>query len=453
MFANCTNLKKAANIYLDKINNNCCSEMYLRCMSLVKPPKVYSTDTQGSSNFAGFLRECFSLKYGVDFSKIPTLGDSSFNNCYFGDYNLETPGKIGIKSLRAQGSTFSQMYYGCGKLKYGPELSEVTSRVISNPGTSTFYYMFYNCISMSSGPTKINIKILAGSSCSHMFQNCYALTNFMDISAVEELYGSGNHFEAFYQNCYSLKEIPNNKFLKITGNLPTATFKYAFCDCHSLEYAPDLPASGALGGYCYQNMFNNCYNLKRIPSVLPASSLAEYSYGNMFTNTQITDMPIISATTFTNTHCMQYMFYSCTKLSGIHQENLPATTLINNCYQYMFYGCTSLSSIPENFLPALELTPYCYEQMFRGCSNLTNAPKLPATTLVPYCYQQMFHSNTKLNKIEVNFVEWPNSSTAVNATNGWVYNVSPSGEFICPSGLPVERGTSRIPNNWTITNI
>ena len=453
MFANCTNLKKAANIYLNIITWASCNEMYRGCKSLVIPPKVYSTDTQGSDQFNGFLRECFSLKYGVDFSSIATLGDSSFANCYYGDYNLEMPGKIGVKSLRTQGNTFSQMYYACSKLKYGPELSEVTSQVISNPGTSTFYRMFQNCTNMIYGPTKLNIKIFGSSSCAYMFTNCFALTNFMDISLVEELYGSGSHFEAFYQNCYSLKEIPNNKFLQITSNLPTATFRYAFQNCISLEYAPNLPASGALGGYCYQHLFNSDINLKRFPSVLPASSLAEYSYGTMFANTQITDMPIISATTFTNVNCMGGMFQNCTKLSGIHQENLPATTLINNCYQSMFYGCTSLSSIPENFLPAIELTPYCYEQMFRACTNLTNVPKLPATTLAPYCYQSIFYGDTKLNKIEVNFVEWPNSSTAVNATNGWVYNVSPSGEFICPSGLPVERGTSRIPNNWTITNI
>lgn len=313
--------------------------------------------------------------------------------------------------------------------------------------------MFQNCTNMIIGPTKINIKVLASDSCSYMFNNCFALTNFMDISSVEELYGSGAQFSGMYTNCYVLKKVPTEKFLKITGNLSHGCFRYAFQNCYSLEYAPDLPASGALGGYCYQYMFNSCYNLKRIPNVLPASSLAEYAYAGMFGNTQITDMPIISATTFTNTNCMASMFASCTKLSGIHQENLPATTLINNCYQSMFYGCTNLSSIPENFLPATELTPYCYESMFRACTNLIEPPKLSAVELKPYCYQSMFQDCTKLNKIEVNFVEWPNSSTSVNSTNNWVYNITTSGEFICPAELPEERGVSRIPNNWTVTNI
>ena len=84
--------------------------------------------------------------------------------------------------------------------------------------------------------------------------------------------------------------------------------------------------------------------------------------------------------------------------------------------------------------------------MFEGCTALTQAPALPAITLASSCYASMFYGCTKLNNINVNFSVWK----PTNATSNWVKNVSSSGTFTCPEGLPEEFGINRIPTGWTV---
>lgn len=111
----------------------------------------------------------------------------------------------------------------------------------------------------------------------------------------------------------------------------------------------------------------------------------------------------------------------------------------------MYAFCASLKSVHNLYLTTLS-TGTCY-QMFAKCYALEEAPELPVTILSGSCYQQMFFDCIKLRKIKVNFTEW----LPTNATQSWVQNISPSGEFICPSTLPEVRGNNNIPNNWTIT--
>ena len=64
----------------------------------------------------------------------------------------------------------------------------------------------------------------------------------------------------------------------------------------------------------------------------------------------------------------------------------------------------------------------------------------------------MFSGCTSLNSINVNFSAWnpPDATYASGATYDWVYNVSSSGTFTCPAGLPEEFGSDRIPSGWTV---
>ena len=84
--------------------------------------------------------------------------------------------------------------------------------------------------------------------------------------------------------------------------------------------------------------------------------------------------------------------------------------------------------------------------MFQGCTSLTQAPELPATTLASYCYYSMFSGCTSLNIINVSFSAW----NPTNATQDWLKNVAPTGNFICPSTLPETYGTSYIPEGWKL---
>jgi hypothetical protein len=141
-------------------------------------------------------------------------------------------------------------------------------------------------------------------------------------------------------------------------------------------------------------------------------------------------------------YCYQELFSECTGL--VSGAILSATTLANDCYSGMFRCCTSLTKAPE--LPATTLASACYKHMFEGCTDLTSAPELPATTLASSCYYYMFNGCTNLNYVKVGFTNWANETS----TYDWMLNVSPTGTFVCPEDLPIERGTSYIPIGWTI---
>ena len=203
----------------------------------------------------------------------------------------------------------------------------------------------------------------------------------------------------------------------------------------------NLPASILDIDSVYSNMFAGCTKLKKAPK-LPATTLRYNCYGGMFNGcTALTDAPELPATQL-ETFCYNWMFNNCSALSAA--PALPATTATTYCYQRMFQGCVSLVNPPK-----MELTTVaqgCCDVMFWNCSKLETAPYLPATTLAQGCYGGMFNSCTSLKSISAEFTSW-NSG---NSTGNWVYNVGASGDFYCPSTLPVETGNARIPASWNI---
>lgn len=112
----------------------------------------------------------------------------------------------------------------------------------------------------------------------------------------------------------------------------------------------------------------------------------------------------------------------------------------------MFKNCASLTAAPD--LPATTLNGYCYSEMFENCTALTTAPDLLATTLLGACYSYMFQNCENLQYIKVGFTRWGPH------TMNWVYGVSPSGTFVCPSGLQNMPGAEfpqdSIPYRWTV---
>ena len=116
---------------------------------------------------------------------------------------------------------------------------------------------------------------------------------------------------------------------------------------------------------------------------------------------------------------------------------------------YRIYNakCTSLASAPV--LSSTTLAMDCYNSMFYGCTSLTTAPVLPAETLYEGSYRFMFQSCSSLNYIKCLATD----ISAPQSTDGWVYNVSPSGTFIKASGMN-DWGTniSGIPSGWTVQN-
>ena len=136
------------------------------------------------------------------------------------------------------------------------------------------------------------------------------------------------------------------------------------------------------------------------------------------------------------------LFWNCTGLT--HAPELPATTLGTSAYDTMFTGCSSLREAPD--LPATSLgSYYCYSQMFAGCTSLTKAPYLPATSLKSNCYLYMFKNCPNITEIKIAYTG--NFSTTY--MQDWVDGVAASGTFYY-NGSSTSRGSSAIPNNWTI---
>jgi hypothetical protein len=116
-------------------------------------------------------------------------------------------------------------------------------------------------------------------------------------------------------------------------------------------------------------------------------------------------------------------------------------TVPNNGFLKLFSNCTTLTSAPD--LPATHFGEFCYTLMFENCTSLTKAPYLPKPENFNGQYQYMFNGCSNLNEIEVGFTEWNDMSM-----EGWLYNVSPTGTFICPKELPDNR--MFIPKSWEI---
>jgi hypothetical protein len=226
---------------------------------------------------------------------------------------------------------------------------------------------------------------------------------------------SNNYITAFF-----------SKKIKASGNVQSL-----------LNYSDSCPA------YCFYNLFNNNYYITAAPE-LPATTLFSNCYARMFYGCgRLTKAPELPATTLAE-KCYNNMFERCTSLTTAPE--LPATTLSRYCYYRMFYGCTGLTSAPE--LPATTLMNSCYDNMFNGCTSLTAAPELPATSLAAMCYQRMFSGCSSLSEVKVHFTDWNES----NSTDTWLSDTNAEGTFICPTALPVERGTTYIPEGWTVVN-
>lgn len=192
----------------------------------------------------------------------------------------------------------------------------------------------------------------------------------------------------------------------------------------SLLYGDNFKNQTSLNGKTYA-----LYNLFRGANVINAENL------------------ILPATTMTD-YCYARMFQSCTSL--LSPPEFPATTLSKGCYRSIFDSCSSLTKSPT-VLPATTVFSECYFNMFLRCSQMTTAPIISATTFdsngSQHC-EAMLYQCSKVNYIKAMFL-----STNSSYLRNWVYGVSSSGTFVKnPALTSYSRGTSGIPNNWTVEN-
>ena len=141
------------------------------------------------------------------------------------------------------------------------------------------------------------------------------------------------------------------------------------------------------------------------------------------------------------------LFQNCTGLTDASNLVFPATAVTVGCYRSVFDSDSSLTAGPT-ILPATTLDTECYNNMFLRC-NLTRAPELPALVVPTSGYNAMFYGNRNLN-----YVKCLATSLGSRATNTWMNQVqTTSGTFVKnPAMTGWSRGTSGIPNNWTIVD-
>ena len=131
-------------------------------------------------------------------------------------------------------------------------------------------------------------------------------------------------------------------------------------------------------------------------------------------------------------------------MSMYHKDDFATCdTAVGSLFYGLFEDCTSLTKAP--ILPATTLlNDSCYAYMFSGCQSLTKAPELPATTLGERCYINMFSGCRSLKEVRISATK-----TATDALNGWLQNVSATGDFYCdPNATIFPPGQSGIPENW-----
>ena len=393
LFSDCVSLTEAPELPATTLRYSCYKSMFSGCVILEKAPELPAMELENDC-YKMMFQGCTGLKQAPDLPATK-LG----NNCY------------------------EMMFDGCTSLTQAPALP--ATKLME----SCYWCMFKGCTSLTETPelpaTQLTYRCYCG-----MFSGCTGLTSTPELPVTILAW---NCYQAMFNGCTGIKQAP---ILPATVLKP-GCYEYMFSGCTNLTSAPELPAM-TLAEECYLGMFQNCTSLTQVPE-LPATVLDKQCYAYMFKGcTGIKEPPTLPDVVAP--YCYQAMFCGCTGLTKAPE--LPATTLEEGCYESMFCECTELTEAPA--LPSRDAPMFCYYNMFEKCTNLKTAPVLLADSLSSSCFWEMFSECHCVDKIEVSFTEWGNS------TVNWLNDVAPTGTFICPKELPIEYGASKIPEGWTV---
>ena len=412
--------------YSDSCHTRCYQFLFKGCASLIKAPELPALNLANCC-YRYIFAECTSLTQAPELQATtlaPYCYNSMFSNC---TSLIETPE---LPATTLVDSCYAKMFQFCSSLTYTPNLPATTL------AENCYESMFSNCTSLINISELPALTLVNGNEYKAMFQKCRSLTTAPTLPATVL---SSYCYSAMFQECTNLVNV--QEILPATTLAPYC-YNGMFYGCTSLTKAPELPAT-TLAQYCYQGMFKKCTSLTKAPE-LPATTLATSCYLSMFENcSSLVNVPDLPAATL-EYYCYQSMFNDT---AIVNAPKISAKILAPQCYYQMFAGCANLINAPE--LPATTLTNKCYERMFAACRKLQKAPDLPASSLTDNCYAGMFGGCWNLNYINANFTNW---NSSIQATDDWVNNISTSGFFFKSSSLTDERGTSRIPTNWTVIN-
>lgn len=403
LFANCTALQSAKNLYLPAPYENDYEDMFFQCTGLTTPPKIPSSTAPGS--YKEMFIYCRSLAYAPSLRAV-TADTETYYSMFEGCTALTEAPVISATTVNARACKY--MFEGCSGLTSAPTLNAVTV------GDNGYERMFRGCRSLTA-PAQWAYTGGGTEACKHMYSGCTALISTPNLPAVN----SAGAYYGMFEGCTALTT--TQSALTCTGDAWTDAFNNMFHGCASLAAAPSLSGIYTIPERGFASMFAGCTSLSTPPE-LPSSYV-----------------PLAR-------NCFQDMFEGCTGLTSA--PALPWTTLAEGCYQGMFRNCSLLETAPS--LPATALTPSCYAGMFQGCRLLTTAPILRAAVVPKSAYSYMFNWCLRLDYIEC-------LATDISAEDSTLYftsRVKSTGVFIKSSSMnDWEYGENGIPEGWTVENI
>ena len=154
-------------------------------------------------------------------------------------------------------------------------------------------------------------------------------------------------------------------------------------------------------------------------------TIQQYSYTNMY-------QFVMSGNIAATGNIMSLLSRTCSK------TEVPA-----GCFSQLFRGCSALTS--EDILGGIRHMRSGCELIFGFCTGLTSVEIPNYTTRSTYAFNQAFNGCTNLARVKVGFHTWQ-----LREENNWLNGVAANGVFICPSDLPIVRGTSGIPTGWKV---
>ena len=405
--------------------------------------------------FNSLFDGCSDL-YTAPYLPVTTLVNGCYANMFNGCSNLTTAPELPAEYLSPH--CYESMFLGCGL---------TTPPILSSTHLAEYCYcsMFDQCYALTGAP-ELPASTMEQCCYYNMFNYCGSITTPPVLSSTSLAYGC---YRGMFQNCSNLSSTPElpasdipgeayNNMFSYCGNLKDAPILSAtslgwasygamFQGCTALTGVPELPATN-VPDEAYGYMFKSCYALSAIP-VIHAETIGSFGCNEMFAETAISEATLPSATWLGDYACNR-MFIDCPNVKTLTNDIISASYIGSWAYGYALYN-TPVENVPRKIYVDPDGGENQYAGLFAGCKQLKESPVLVSKNLKPYCYANLFDGASSLSSINVKFTQWYNPEEDwYDYTYDWVLGVADNGIFYCPSGLPDERGQSRIPENWTI---
>lgn len=378
MFSNCHLLSEINTENWDISNVTSLASVFNNC---------YNLETLDTSNFVSskvtridtMFYCCYKIRK-IDLSGVSTPNYSASTTLANVFANCVNAQKIDISGLITTGNTScATMFTQCGslrELKIGPGFNTAS--------VTTMASMFSYCYNLKDVSFVSQFNTAKVATFSNMFRDC-RLVEKIDLSNFSTAVAT--NFEAFFQNCYNLRELilPDN-FVTSKATTLANTFNGCYC-------VPRINTTG----WNTQNVTTMASTFNMCRKLVDCGNVADWNYdkvttmASMFANcNSLPELPDYSNKTFLKVTTWANIFDYCASVKEIHLDNIsfPALTTL----AYVFRGCYEARSVYlDNWnIPLVTTVTYAFSYLSK-CHTISitnwNAPKLSVWSYIfYYCY-------------------------------------------------------------------